>query len=59
MCLNITLVCGEGNSDIANLTLLPHPAGRRDEVNGPAGRRDEVNENICAGGDVRLGNGLS
>jgi hypothetical protein len=31
--LNVDLVCGEGNSDGSDSTLLPLPAGRRDEDN--------------------------
>jgi hypothetical protein len=48
MRLNVSLVYGVGNLDVANSTLLPSPAGRRDEVSG----------NIGDGGDVSLGNGL-
>jgi hypothetical protein len=48
MRLNVILVCGEGNLDVANSTLILPPAGRR----------DEVNENICAGRDVSLENRL-
>jgi hypothetical protein len=34
MRLNVIFVCGEGNLDVPNLTLLPPPADRRGEVNG-------------------------
>jgi hypothetical protein len=32
--LNVELVCGEGNSDGFDSTLLPLPAGVRDDDNG-------------------------
>jgi hypothetical protein len=48
MQLNVILVCGEQNSDVAESTLLAPPAGRREEVKG----------NTCAGGDLSLENGL-
>jgi hypothetical protein len=46
--LNVDLVYGEGNSDGSDSTLLPLPAGRRDEDKGY----------ICAGIDSTLENGL-
>jgi hypothetical protein len=48
MRLNVILVCGEGNSDVPDSTLLPPPAGRRDEDKGY----------ICAGIYLSLENGL-
>jgi hypothetical protein len=48
MRLNVILVCGEGNSDGSDSTLLPRPAGRRDEDKGY----------IYAGIDLSLENGL-
>jgi hypothetical protein len=48
MRLNVILVCGEGNSDVADSTLLPPPDDRREEDKGQ----------ICAGGDLSLENGV-
>jgi hypothetical protein len=46
--LNVDLVCDEGNSDGFDSTLLPLPAGRRDDNNG----------NMFAGIDSTLENRL-
>jgi hypothetical protein len=48
MRLNVILFCGEGDLDGSDSTLLPPPAGRRDEDKGC----------ICAGIYLSLDNGL-